>query len=282
MKVNAKSYPHPVLGNEDDLTGSFNVDFRYELGRKEVALLSAFSIKSPALEELIRKNRASFFVELECRSTFFRTCFSTREPRERFSIPATRVRERVTVGFYVCADEDISGYRPSDCHPDYEGTAFDVEKGDVLATGGFCSFIAEKDFDPLRPPVSSFMAIREGRHHEGPMEVDYDEEKITIELSRADWQEYASNIRRQKVAEGVLHASIVLPVLVSAIQHIKDRNPDYEGKNWFGRLETILETKGLRERDPLEAAQKILDNPVTRALSGLVALFEPGSEHEDS
>ncbi len=281
MKVNAKSYPHPVLGNEDDLAGSFNADFRYELGRKEVALLPAFSIKSPAIEELIRKNRASFFVELECRSTFFRTCFSTRKPLERFSIPAARVRERVTVGFYVCADEDISGYRPSGCHPDYEGTAFDVEKGDVLAAGGFCSFIAEKDFDPLRPPVSSFMAIREGRHHEGSMEVDYDEEKITIELSKSDWREYAG-IRSQKTAEGVLHAAIVLPVLVSAIQHIKERNPDYEGKNWFGRLETILETKGLRERDPLEAAQKILENPITRALSGFAALLDPGSEHEDS
>ncbi len=281
MKVNAKSYPHPVLGNEDDLAGSFNVDFRYELGRKEVTLLPAFSIKSPAIEELIRKNRASFFVELQCRNTFFRTCFSTRKPLERFSIPATRVRERVTVGFYVCADEDINGYRPSDCHSDYEGTAFDVEKGDVLAAGGFCSFIAEKDFDPLRPPVSSFMAIQPGQHHEGPMEVSFEEEKIMIELSKADWREYVG-IRSQKAAEGVLHAAIVLPVLVNAIQLVQSGNADYEGMNWFGRLETILETKGLRERDPLEAAQKILDNPVTRALSGFATLLEPGSEHEDS
>ena len=281
MKVNAKSYPHPVLGNEDDLAGSFDVDFRYQLGRKEIALQPSFSIKSPAIDELIRKNKASYFIEVECRSTFFRTCFATQKPMERFSIPAARVRERVTVGFFVCADEDINGYRPSDCHPDYEGTAFDVEKGDVLAAGGFSSFIAEKDFDPLRPPVSSFMAIREGRHHEGPMEVDYDEEKITIELSKTDWREYAG-IRNQKHAEGVLHAAIVLPVLVSAVQHVQSGNADYEGKNWFGRLQTILETKGLRERDPLEAAQKILDNPVTRALSGFTALLEPGSDHEDS
>ncbi len=281
MRVNAKSYPHPVLGNEDDLAGSFDVDFRYQLWRKEIALQPSFSIKSQAIDELIRKDKASYFIEVECRNTFFRTCFSTRKPMERFSIPAARVRERVTVGFFVCADEDINGYRPSDCHPDYEGTAFDVEKGDVLATGGFSSFIAVKDFDPLRPPVSSFMAIREGRHHEGPMEVGYDEEKIEIELSKADWREYAG-IRSRKQAEGVLHAAIVLPVLVNAVQLVQSGNADYEGKNWFGRLQTILETKSLRDRDPLEAAQKILDNPVARALSGFAALLEPGSEHEDS
>ena len=57
MKVNAKSYPHPVLGNGDDLGGSFKVEFPYELGREEVTLNPTFILKNTALEELIKKGK---------------------------------------------------------------------------------------------------------------------------------------------------------------------------------------------------------------------------------
>ena len=36
-----------------------------------------------------------------------------------------------------------------DCHEDYKGFEFEVNKGDILAIGGVSSFIADKDFDPL-------------------------------------------------------------------------------------------------------------------------------------
>ncbi len=281
MKVSIKSYPHPVLGNENDLGGYFKVDFKYELSRKEVVLNPAFSLKNTAIEDLIKKGKASFVAETECRNTFFRTSFSSNEQIVRFAMPSRLVRERVTVGFYVCAEDDIKGYKPSECHPDYEGAEFDIEKGDVLAVGGSCSFIAEKNFDPLRPPVASFMSIVEGSQHEGPMEIDYESEKITIILSKADWKKYL-DIREQKTAEGVLHASIVFPVLIDAVHQTQSGRGDYENRNWFGRLEAIIDAKGLREKEPFEIAQKILENPAARSLQGTSSLLEitNGQEYE--
>lgn len=279
MKVNTKSYPHPVLGNEDDLGGLFKVDFRYELGREEVVLNPVFILKNRAIEELIKKEKASFVMEVECRGTFFRTSFSDRNLSERILIPAQAVRERVTVGFYICADQDIRDYRPSEAHSDYEGASFDVEAGDVLAIGGSCSFIAEKSFDPLRPPVSSFMSIMEGSHHEGPVQIDYESDKITIILSKADWRSYI-DVRGQKIAEGILHASVVFPVLIDAIHQVQNGGSDYEDMNWYGRIEAILDAKGLRDKDPFEATQKILDNPATRSFQGIGSLLEVTNEQE--
>lgn len=273
MSINTKSYPQPVLGNEDDLGGFFKVEFRYELAKDEVTLSPIFSIKNPSIENLIKNGAASFVAEVECRSTFYRKSFSTRNESARFSIPSRMVRERVIVGFYICADKDIGEYTPSDPHPDYAGSSFEIEKGDVLAIGGFCAFIAEKSFDPLRPPVSSFMSIREGAHHEGIAEIDYDSDKITIILSKAEWRNYLG-VRGDKIAEGILHGSIVLPVLVDAIYHLQSASNEYENMNWFGRLEAILDAKGLRGKDPFEAAQKILDNPAKRSLEGLMSLLE--------
>lgn len=281
MKVNTKSYPHPVLGNEDDLGGFFKVEFHYELSKEEVVLNPVFTLKNSVIEDLLKKGKASFIAEVECRSTFFRTSFSTRKQIERFAIPSKMVRERVTVGFYVCANQDVRNYSPSEPHPDYEGANFDIELGDVLAIGGYCSFIAEKNFDPLRPPVSSFMSIMEGNQHEGPMQIDYETDKITVILSKDDWKNYL-DVRSQKLAESILHSSIVFPVLIDAIHQVRNADSDYENMNWFGRLETILDAKGLREKEPFEAAQKILENPVNRSFQSIGSLLEitNGQEYE--
>lgn len=273
MKVNTKSYPHPVLGNEDDLGGSFSVEFRYELGKEDITLHPEFVLKNSGIEELIKKEKASFIAEVECRSTFFRKSFSSRKDMERFAIPAPRLRERVLVSFYVCADQDIRNYKPHEPHLDYEGAVFDIEAGDVLAIGGYCSFIAEKSFDPLRPPVSSFMTIQSGNWHEGSMQVDYDCEKITIYLSKDDWRNYL-DVRGQKLTEGILHSAIVFPVLVDAVHQIRNGGDDYESMNWYGRLEAILDAKGLRDKSPFEAAQKILENPLNRSFQGISSLLD--------
>ena len=281
MKVNTKSYPHPVLGNGDDLGGFFKVEFRYELGKEAVTLHPIFSLKNASIEELLKKGKASFVAEVECRNTFFRQSFSSRNQAERFSIPARALRERVTVGFYICADQDMHGYRPSEPHPDYEGATFDVEAGDILAVGGYCSFIAEKNFDPLRPPVSSFMSIIEGSQHEGPMLIDYDTDKITVVLSKSDWKNYME-IRNQKPVEGILHSSVVFPVLVDAIHQLQSGNSEYDERNWYARIEAILDEKGLRDKEPFDAAQKILDNPSSRSFKGIEALLGTtnGQEYE--
>lgn len=281
MKVNAKSYPHPVLGNGDDLGGLFKVELTYELSRDAVVLNPAFTLRNAGIEDLIKKGKASLVAEVECRSTFYRKSFATKNQSERISIPAKLLRERVTVSFSVCADQDIRGYKPTEAHPDFDGAPpFDVEAGDVLAIVGQISFTADKSFDPLRPPVSSFMSIMEGSHHEGPMRIDYEAEKITIILSKADWKEYLG-VRGQKPVQGILHSAVVFPALVDAISKVESpAGAEYEDMNWYGRLDSIMEAKSLKDKDPFEAAQKILDNPASRGFSGIATLINSDGEEE--
>lgn len=277
MKVNSVSYPLPVLGNGDDLGGHFKVELRYDLSRETIILNPVFTIKNSGLEELLRKNKASYIIEVECRNTFFRKSFSTRKHTESFSIPAQSLRERVTVSFYFCADQEIRGYRPTEPHPDYDGSTFDIEAGDVLAIGGQASFIADKSFDPLRPPVSSFMSIMEGSHFEGPIQVNYEAEKITVILSKDDWKNYLL-VRGQKPIQDILHNAIVFPALVDAIHQTQDSSGDFQNMNWYERLLTILETKGLTDKPPFEAAQIILNNPSSRGFKGMNALISEADE----
>lgn len=282
MSVELKSYPHPVLGNGDDLGGFFKVpDFVYELRKDEIAINPTFTLKNKALEELISKGKASFVCRVESRSTFFRSSFSTRKNIDQFIFPAKFARDRVTAIFYICADENIEEYKPTDCNADYgKNPSFEVEKGDILAVGGYTNFLALKDFDPLRPPINSFFSIQPGSEMEGPMEVNYDAAKITVILSKEDWRRYAK-VKNQTLIAGILHAAIVFPVLIDAVHKVQKHDSNYENYSWFERLDEVLDKKGLREKEPILVAQKILDNPGTRSFNSIAALLETDNQEED-
>lgn len=268
MKAKNISYPYPVLGNEDDVRGTFDVSFKHALRKESVILKAEFKLSNKTLAKLVEDKKAAFTIELECPGTFFRKSFSTHENKAQFEIPASAVREQVTVGFYIRSMHDVPGYKIDGCHKDYDGFTFDVAAGDILALGGFTSFIAEKDFDPLKPAVSSLIAIKPGTHSSGPMQIDYSKDKIFIKLSKADYENYFAVKNRTTVA-GVLHASIVLPVLADAINLVAIQDEESQNTHWYKRLEIILRQQGLPDGEPLLAAQKMLRSPVERCLYNL-------------
>ncbi len=268
MKAKNISYPYPVLGNDDDVAGSFDVAFKHVLKRDSVILRPTYRLKNKTLERLIKSKAAAFTLELECPGTFFRKTFHCFESDPEFSVSSNTLREYVVVAFCVRATQTIPKYEMEGCHPDYAGFTFDIGAGDVLAIGGFTSFNAEKDFDPMQPAVSSLIAIKPGIHESGPMVIDYSQDKILIKLSVADYKNYAAVKGRVSVA-GILHASIVLPVLADAIQLIALNDQELQNTHWYRRLEIILRQQSLPIEEPLIAAQKILRSPIERALAGL-------------
>lgn len=273
MKAKNISYPYPVLGNDDDVEGRFDASFKHALRRDNIVLKSSFKLKNKTLENLIKNKKAIYTVEVECPSTFYRKLFSSFENEADFLLPSTVVREHVSVGFFVRAMEAITGYEIEGCHFDYKDFKFAVGPGDVLAIGGYTSFIAEKDFDPMQPAVSSLIAIKQGNKDAGLMEIDYSQDKIFIKLSRKDHKNY-SQIKGMATIAGVLHSSIVLPVLADAIRQVIDVDEETQDRHWYRRLEVILRQQELMDQDPIIAAQRILRGPLERCLSGLVETAE--------
>lgn len=273
MKAKNISYPYPVLGNDDDVVGKFDASFKHMLKRDNIVLKSRFSLKNKTLENLIKQKKATYTVEIECPSTFYRKLYSTSESEADFTLLSTVVREHVSVGFFVRATERIAKYEVTGCHPDYEGFVFDVGPGDVLALGGYTSFIAEKDFDPMQPAVSSLIAIKQGAKEDGLMEIDYAQDKIFIKLSHKDHKNY-SQIKGRATISGVLHSSIVLPVLADAIRLVENEDDEIKDRHWFRRLQVILRQQDLEGQDAITSAQKILRGPIERCLSGLVESAE--------
>jgi hypothetical protein len=165
------------------------------------------------------------------------------------------------VRFYICASEDFDNYLPSGSHPDYNGFSFTIEKGDILALGGSTSFIAEKSFDPLRLPVDSLFRVMPSDSVKEAMP-DFGGDKIVIALPQSDFQLYKDAISRG--LNDNIHATVIYPVLVEALNKMKFEPEDIESLAWVDRILDICRRNNINDKEPLEAAQRILANPIGR------------------
>lgn len=277
MAATSKSYPFPVLGNEDDIKGLFKPVMRYTLEPNVVVIECEFELSNPSIEKLIADENAAYFAQVECGNTFYRRTFVTHEPKLKIEIDAGDLRDRVDVSFCVCAVNDIPSYSPDGIHPDLAGEPTAVEKGDVLADGGTGSFMADKTFDPLKAPVSSFMKIKEANEKSAPMAIDYGGDQILIKLSKDDYNNY---VYARKYAVSTLHSSLVLPALVDALYVISKDDGTYEGSPWFSRIKQICRERDIDITDPLTAAQRMLGKPVERGLKEVKTLSSDNGEDE--
>lgn len=277
MAATSKSYPFPVLGNEDDIKGLFKPVMRYTLEPNVVVIECEFELSNPSIEKLMADKNAAYFAQVECGNTFYRRTFITHEPKLKIEIGAGDLRDRVDVSFCVCAVNDIPSYSPEGIHPDLAGEPTAVEKGDVLADGGTGSFMADKTFDPLKAPVSSFMKIKEANEKSAPMVIDYGGDQILIKLSKDDYKNY---VFARKYAVSTLHSSLVLPALVDALYVISKDDGTYEGSPWFSRIKQICRERDIDITDPLTAAQRMLGKPVERGLKEVKTLSSDNGEDE--
>lgn len=262
MKGNMKSYPYPVVGNENDVEGRFVVtNFVRNLSPDTISLEYGFEITNSTLKGLVESGQAKIVIQVECSTTFYRQAFTTQSMVGSIDIPANKLRERVMVRFYVCADKAITDYLPEGSHPDYEGSKFEVEKGDVLAEGSYTSFIAEKTFDPLNSPVDSLIRVKPGKNKDAA-QVDFEQDKILIELPEDDYAQYIES-KGRKLTDSI-HATLAFPVLVEAINAMSRKNTDLSEYTWFERVNQICIDRGLDINEPYVAAQKILSNPIGR------------------
>lgn len=276
MRLSSRSYPYPVVGNQDDVPGAaFQAALEMPTDSQFVYLDVQIKCSSKTINDLVKKGDACFVVHVECGNTLYRKAFEFDEESYRAQIPSDNLNDAVEVNVFTRAKKCLSGYRVDKAHSDYGTVAFNLEKGDILAVGETHIFYVEAPFDALSP-IGSIMQITE-THKDGdqPMQVQYDGQKILIELSKKDFEDY----KRLKATEGVstaLTMGIVLPVLVDAIYVLQ--KSDEDDLRWARNLKRRIESIGMKlNDDPLETAQKILELPLKRAFASARKLAEADS-----
>lgn len=273
MKSSNYSFPHPVLGRNDDIGGSFQTDLEYSIGREEITLTCKFTLQNKTLEELIASGKANCCIQITCSTTKYRKIFTLQDNTDEFRLPTKKLRGKVEISYYIISLVKIIDYTPDGMNEDYSQFGFDIEEGDILAHDFEAySFPAEKTWEKLMS-ISSFMQISESPKASGPVEYRLDEDKIIIYLSQNDYATYEFLHSNEKLAS-TFHASVALPALMFAIGEVTDKNSPYSEKLWYLHLQSRRENderlKKIWERQnaPL-ICQIILGNPLSRELADL-------------
>lgn len=277
MRLSARSYPHPVLGNRDDVPGAaFQATLEMSADKQYVYVNVKVACSCETLNALIKENRAAFVLHIECSNTLFRRAYEFQSMDYRISIPADQLNDDVEVNIFVHAICDIPNYHVPEAHPDYGDAVFDIRCRDILAVGEGRVFPIQSKFDSLKK-ISSIMQISEStKDGDIPMEVAFNGEKIVIYLSKSDFEVYKV-LKNYEAVRGHLSTTIVLPVLIEALHILKDESEGIEdSRRWVRTLARRIEGMDT-QMDVFQLAQQILELPIKRALASAHRLVEASS-----
>ena len=282
MKFNNITFPHPVFGLGDAISGSI------ELGDYEInSLQNVYDVKiickhdNNDLKNLINEDKAEFLCEITCSNTLYRKLFLFNNGKMNFEIPKKVVKGRVDFTCLLVAKEKIPKYSNTEAHPDYDGYTFDLDQGDVLAYFGGIWFNADIKYEKLKA-VSSFMEIVSSEDFKYT-NVDLKNQKILIKLPLETYKLFQSDFISQEVKFApIFHSSIVLNALLTALYNLEEHKDymwakaiDYRLKN-----EKQFDDVNIDEKENIpEIAQMLLGNPFKRLLESLNVIVE--SENEE-
>lgn len=280
MRLSERSYPHPVVGNRDDVPGAgFQAVIQATSDKEYFYIDVQVRCSSDAVASLVKSKKAAYVVHVECTNTMFRDAKLFHDDQCRIQIPSTKLFDRFEVNVFACALGTISSYSVPGAHDDYDGAQFDLSEGDIIALADGEDFFVEAE-DSL-VSVGSIMVVEESKSAEaGPMTVAYNRDKIAIILSKRDFAAYKL-LKSHEHLGSTLTSTIVLPVLMQALTMMKSKAEDAEftGLRWYDNLTRRIDKLGLsgKDFDVLDVAQLLLDQPIRRALSAGKALAEAGA-----
>ena len=277
MRIKGKLYPYPVLAptfNNDYVDSDFNIEIISQLTPNEVVLNFVPILSNKGLKKLINEGKANFIVHIECALTSYREIIKISEEGLTYKIPADKIEGVVYLCPFIIATQDINGYVNEKFNEDYSNTAFDIEKGNILAVGQEASFFAEKENDDLSN-VPSIFAVTEVKDPERKgIVIDNTGNKINIQLPEKEFTQFKIAMNNPATMS-IIHSMIIIPALMKCFEDLK--NPElfqqHIDKRWARAIKKAVKKLGYEfDRETIlslnsfEISQKIMDNTICRGI----------------
>ena len=120
MKLSERSYPHPVVGNRDDVPdASFQAALDISFDQEFLYIDASISNGSDTLDQLVDEHRAVFALHVECSNTMHRSLHKSSASQFRVAIPKDQLNHTVEVNAFVVALHEINAYSVRGQHSDY-------------------------------------------------------------------------------------------------------------------------------------------------------------------
>ncbi|MEJ5928838.1 hypothetical protein WG915_09480 [Corynebacterium sp. H128] len=280
------SYPHPVLGNLDDVNSTFRVfNVVISCDTDFVELQFELQTDDPDVLERMDKELAIVAVKVSCATTFYNQTLllqpksrKTNGGKYEISFDQRDLRGNVDAQFLLLSTVPEDFFKWQRQHSEYGDATFSLKRGDVLADGGMIRFDAAKSYDPLDPPLGSCFRLVPDDRLKKRMEISFsNEEQITLLIptetadflsAHPDMPEFAINC-------------VILPALIGTIDKIamSEKMPDFVDEQdfiWYRTIKQMLDSRSLNYEESFKAAQEILQFPIVGFMAKLEGMTDDG------
>jgi hypothetical protein len=295
MHLGKRLFPYPTLNAEKVLSqytkSVFEFSYDRSLSDDKFVLDNVFyELTNAYIKSLVADGKAKCLCVVECSNTRYRKTFDISETPQRIVINLRDLNDKVSIGAYIIATQDIDDFSPDDLDPDYEGfDTFSVEKYDVIAIDD--GYLEKVSFDQEKDnAVSSiFIVVEDGHIKDEMMKVSYDSKKIIISLPKSAFPSYDKGKRPEKY-HCIFFSLMSIPALAYALDDLKSMDKTLDEltmlydwlpsvtkqyKNVFGKE---LIDEDFKTMKSLEVAQALMNYPSTKAIVESFNLISGNSE----
>ncbi len=258
MNLTDKGYPYPVLtpSGDDYEKSEFDVTLDVLKQSDKVTLTFTPTLRDNGLRSLIGVDKAAkIIIHVESPMTVYRRTFDiplpvcdTASEKEKtvVEIPAAELSGVVSVCPFIVASQDIPAYTNEAFNPEYEGEAFSIDCGAVLAEGRQRTFIADTAREALALSPSVFKVIKSASADCKTLRNNFNGDKIVITMPIGMYMQYGTLKDSPELRE-IIWAMVFVPALVEILATLamerkngEDGLSEYTGRNWYRSIDKAI------------------------------------------
>lgn len=296
MSSNKFSYPHPILGNYDDIlptladncvtakTASDDSFHYYEF---------TMVIEDETILRLISQNKAKYAIHYKCRSTLFEGKEVNSNNTIVVKIPRKEVIEKIEFYLFIIATESFTYNNPS-ANPIFMGCSFDVNPNDPLVFFPKQWDNLDISYQTLKHYSSILVPVPDDNLHGNDISIKTDE-RIEVHLSQEAYSKLKLANKSENAEEiiGVFVQNALLSALFQLFLNSEDEDEiRNNNKPWVEAIfKRMREEAGMPTLEDVIAdpcgeipslVQRLLNFPIGALLDKLNKDADTESESEDS
>lgn len=260
MSSSSFSYPHPILGNFDDILPELNaeksVTAQTESDENYHYYQFVMTVEDETILNLISQGKAKYAVHYKCRSTRFEGCEYGTENTVTVKIPRKKVIERIDFRLFVIATESFTYNTPS-ANPIFMGCSFDIHPNDPLV------FFKDQwdDLDITYQVLKHYSSILVPVPDENVKGDDVrivTDEKIEMHFSKEAYEIF-KNVNKPEYTEEII-SSYVQTALLTALFQLFTENDESNikeiDKAWVQAI-----VKRMKEEPNMPSLEDVVNDP---------------------
>lgn len=261
-----KSYPHPILGNAND------IEYSTILISAKIRLNNGYQFKIIAdidddendYISLIENKEAYLSIYIDSPETLFTGYYKSYELETNITIPFEEICGKLDITCFIISAKNINEKIFPNQNELYEDTKFNIKKTEWLGISNTITHYIDPQFKKnLNKNNSSIFSIVQDKKnkYKGIYKALYSYDKIQIYLPRNTYEDHYYPLKDSESFFHLLLFSFIVPIIAEAINHVEtEGNEEWSDLKWYVVLKEELKKDKYNDNQSLtEKAQIIFE-----------------------